>query len=166
MPIDVRQDYVTKSVIEDLTDEEINQIWAEAYQLYLAGEPLYLIGDEDVIAKQEQSKHAEQDERKGIIEEYLDKLFPDNWSTMDLYDRRHWLDDPLAKIGSVQKNYACIAEIWCECLGKDKTDMTRYNTREINDILKALPNWEFCSSTKQFPIYGTQKYYRRKDELM
>ena len=32
MPIDVRTEYVTKSVVEDLTDEEIDQIWAEAYQ--------------------------------------------------------------------------------------------------------------------------------------
>ena len=166
MPIDVRPEFITKSVANDLTDYEIDQIWAEAYQMYLAGEPLYLEGEEDVIAKIEQHKHSESDERKGIIEAYLNKKFPENWNSMDLYDRKNWLDDPIAKNGIYQKDFVCVAEIWCECLGKDKTDMTRYNTREVNEILKSLGGWEFINSTRNFPIYGKQKYYRRKDSLL
>ena len=166
MPIDVRRDHITKCVIDDLTPEEINQIWAEAYQIYLAGEKLYLDNEEDILAKIEQAKHAESDERKGIIENFLDRLYPDDWDKKDIYERRAWLDSPLANNGKVQKNYVCVAEIWAECLGKDKADMSRYNTREINETLKALPNWEFVSSTKNFSIYGKQKYYRRKESLL
>ena len=166
MPIDVRPEYATKSVNDDLTQDEVNQIWAEAYQLYLAKEPLYLVGDEDIIAKIEQHKHSEADERKGIIEEYLNTKFPDDWDKMDLYDRRRWLEDPLSKNGTAQKDFVCIAEVWCECLGKDKTEMSRYNTREVNEILRSLPEWEAIASTKNFPLYGKQKYYKRKDSLL
>ena len=166
IPIDVRPEFVTKSVINDLTQEEINQIWAEAYQLYLAKEPLYVSPEEEVIAKIEQHKHSEVDERRGIIEEYLNTKFPENWDSMDLYDRRRWLEDPLAKKGTVQKDFVCIAEIWCECLGKDKTEMSRYNTREINEILRSMPDWETVTSTKNFSFYGKQKYYKRKDSLL
>ena len=166
MPIDVRPEYATKSVNDDLTQDEINQIWAEAYQLYLAKEPLYLVGDEDIIAKIEQHKHSEADERKGIIEEYLNTKFPDDWDKMDLYDRRRWLEDPLSKNGTTQKDFVCVAEVWCECLGKDKNDMSRYNTREINEILRSLPEWEAITSTKNFSLYGKQKYYKRKDSLL
>ena len=166
LPIDVRPEFVTKSVPEDLTDEEIDQIWAEAYKLYRAGEPLYMTGEEDVIAKIEQHKHSETDERKGVIEEYLNKKYPDSWNDMDLYDRRHWLEDPLSRNGTVPKDFVCVAEIWCECLGKDKTDMSRYNTREVNEILRSLPEWEYINSTKNFSIYGKQKYYKRKDSLL
>lgn len=166
MPIDVRPEYATKSVNDDLTQDEVNQIWAEAYQLYLAKEPLYLVGDEDIIAKIEQHKHSEADERKGIIEEYLNTKFPDDWDKMGLYDRRRWLEDPLSKNGTVQKDFVCIAEVWCECLGKDKTEMSRYNTREVNEILRSLPEWEAIASTKNFPLYGKQKYYKRKDSLL
>lgn len=166
MPIDVVRDRIKKSVVDDLTDEEINQIWAEAYQIYLSGEPLYLTGDEDIIAKIEQHRHSESDERKGIIEKYLDTKFPDEWDSMDLYDRRRWLEDPLSKNGATQKDFVCVAEIWCECLNKDKTDMSRYNTREINEILRSLPEWEPVASTKNFSIYGKQKYYRRKESLL
>lgn len=166
MPVDVRPEYATKSVIDDLTQSEINQIWAEAYQLYIAKEPLYLSGNEDKIAKDEQRAHSETDERRGIIEKYLNTQFPDDWGQLDIYDRRRWLESPLSKKGAIQKDFVCIAEIWCECLGKDKNDMSRYNTREINEILKTLPEWEAISSTKNFPIYGKQKYYKRKDSLM
>lgn len=166
LPVDVRPEFVTKSVTQDLTEEEIDQIWAEAYMLYKAGEPLYMTGEEDVIAKIEQHKHSEADERKGIIEEYLNRKYPEAWSTMDLYDRRRWLEDPLSQNGTIQKDFVCVAEIWCECLGKDKTDMSRYNTREVNEILRSLPEWEPVTSTKNFPIYGKQKYYRRKDSLL
>ena len=166
LPIDVRPEFVTKSVPNDLTEEEIDQIWAEAYVLYKAGEPLYMTGEEDIIAKIEQRKHSETDERRGIIEEYLNKKYPNNWDKMDLYTRKQWLDDPLSQNGAIQKDFVCIAEIWCECLGKDKTDMSRYNTREINEILKVLPEWEYINSTKNFAIYGKQKYYKRKDSLL
>ena len=166
MPIDVRPEYATKSVNDDLIQDEVNQIWAEAYQLYLAKEPLYLVGDEDIIAKIEQHKHSEADERKGIIEEYLNTKFPDDWGKMDLYDRRRWLEDPLSKNGTVQKDFVCIAEVWCECLGKEKNDMSRYNTRDINEILRSLPEWEAITSTKNFSLYGKQKYYKRKDSLL
>ena len=166
IPIDVRPEFVTKSVINDLTQEEINQIWAEAYQLYLAKEPLYFNPEEEGIAKIEQHKHSEVDERRGIIEEYLNTKFPENWDSMDLYDRRRWLEDPLAKKGTIQKDFVCIAEIWCECLGKDKTEMSRYNTREINEILRSMSDWETVTSTKNFSFYGKQKYYKRKDSLL
>lgn len=166
LPIDVHPEFVTKSVPDDLTSEEIDQIWAEAYELYKAGEPLYMTGDEDAIAKIEQHKHSEVDERRGLIEKYLNEKYPDNWQTLDIFDRRAWLEDPLAKKGTVRKEFVCVAEIWCECLGKNKTEMSRYSTREINDILRVLPDWEYVNSTKNFSLYGKQKYYKRKDSLL
>lgn len=166
LPIDVRPEYATKNVAQELTEEEVDQVWAEAYEMYKQGESLYMTGEEDIIAKIEQHKHSEQDERKGIIEEYLNAKYPDNWISMDLYDRRRWLEDPLSQAGTIQKDFVCVAEIWCECLGKEKNDMSRYNTRDINDILRSLPEWEASTSTKNFSIYGKQKYYKRKDSLL
>ena len=164
-PIDINTSLATKSVPDDMTAEEVNQIWAEAYQLWKAGEKLYFDYDETKIAKKEQSKHSATDERVGVIEEFIERLLPEDWNDKDLYERRNWLNDPLSKQGSVQRENVCMAEIWCECLGKDKNEMSRYNTREINDILRSMPDWEFVSATKKFPIYGKQKYYRRKDSL-
>lgn len=166
-PIDIHPENAKKSVVNDLTQYEIDQIWAEAYQLYLNGEPLYFESNKvSSLAKAEQAKHSSTDERLGVVLEYINKLLPDDWDKKDLYDRRTWLDDPLAKNGTVERETVCIAEIWCECLNKDKKDMTRYNTREVNDLMKSLPDWEFVTSTKHFSIYGKQKYFRRKESLL
>lgn len=166
MPVDVRTEFITKSVINDLTQDEIAQVWAEAYYLYLKGEPLYLSQAENNLAIAEQVKHAETDERKGIIEQYLNRLYPKDWAKKDIYERRSWLDSPIASKGEIQKDIVCVAEIWSECFGKDAADMTRYNTKDINDTLKSLNDWEFVPSTKNFPIYGKQKYYKRKESLL
>lgn len=165
-PIDIRPDFAKKSVVRDLTPDEVAQIWAEAYTLYKQGEPLYFDSEESALARAEQHKHTATDERRGVIEAFLEKRLPEDWNSKDLYDRRSWLDDPLASNGVWKRDFVCMAEIWCECLGKDKTDMSRYNTREINDIMRSLTDWEFVPSTKNFAIYGKQKYYRRKDSLM
>lgn len=160
LPVDVRPDSIVKSVTEDMTDDEVDQIWAEACVLYRAGEPLYLSKEEDEMAREEQTRHMDTDERAGVIEKYLSRLFPGDWDTLDLYQRRRWLDDPLACEGTERKECTCVAEVWCECLGKDKSEMSRYNTRELNDILKTMPGWEPVG-VKSFPIYGRQRCYKR-----
>ena len=165
-PINVDFERATKSVKTDLTQDEVDQIWAEAYYLVKQGEKLYFDEEESELAKKSQTEHSAVDERTGLVEQYLNKLLPKDWDKKDLYDRRSWLDDPLAEAGTEQRDFVCTAEIWCECLGKDKNDMTRYNTKDINSLMATLPNWEFVSSTKNFPIYGKQRFYKRKDNLL
>lgn len=165
-PVDIHPEFAIKSVKDDLNEEEVKQIWAEAYELWKQGEQLYFDDSEGALARAEQHKHTATDERRGVIESFLERMLPDDWDKKDLYDRRTWLDDPLSNNGTWKRDFICMAEIWCECLQKDKTDMSRYNTREINDIMRSLPDWEFVPSTKNFPIYGKQKYYKRKDSLM
>lgn len=163
MPIDVHHKKAIKSVMDDMTDDEIDQIWAEAYNMYCDGETLYLSETESELAAEEQMQHCEFDDRTGLVVEYLDRLYPDNWDEKDLNERRLWLSNQLGVKGTNPKNCVCVAEIWCECLGKDKADMSRYNTKEINEIIRGLDNWTLSKSTKNFgPIYGTQKYYVRK----
>lgn len=166
MPIDVRPEFATRSVAFDMTPEEVDQIWAEAYQYYLKNEPLYLSENENRIAQIKQAEHSEVDERKGIIEKFLNAKLPTTWADKDLSERRNWIDSPISEKGTRLRYEVCVAEIWCECLFREQSDMTKYNTREINDILRSLPEWEVAEGTKNFPIYGRQRYYVRKDDLL
>ena len=140
----------------------IDQIWAEAVYMYRKGETLYLSKEAEKIATVQQKLHSETDERRGLIEAYLNRLLPEDWDTLDLYERRAFMEDPLSEKGKIDRVYVCIAEIWCECLGKNKEDMDRYKTRDINDIMRGLEEWEQVNSTRNFKIYGKQKYYARK----
>ena len=165
MPVDIHNTKLLDNppLVQFLKDQDmIDQVWAEAVFLYRKGETLYLSPDAEKIASEEQAIHSEVDERRGIIESYLDRLLPEDWDNRDLFQRRTFLNDPLSENGKVMRDYVCVAEVWCECLGKEKEDMDRYKTREVNDILRGLPGWEAVGSTRNFKIYGKQKYYARR----
>lgn len=160
IPVDIDKTRSTKDVFH-IPQEEIDQIWAEAFELYMSGETLWLGEEAEMLAKEEQRAHSESDEREGIITSFLNRKLPANWDDMDLWQRKDYLDDPLSPNGVKEREYVCVAEVWCECLGRNKEDMDRYKTREINDLLKSIDGWTPCKSTKNFPIYGKQKYYIR-----
>jgi len=164
MPVDIDQKKARSSVWSEEFDECLAQVWAEAVHLFRQKEPLFLSSEAEKIAYIEQAKHSETDERKGIIEEYLDTFLPADWADRDIFDRRLFLQDPLSskETAEEERNYVCIAEIWAECLEKNKEDMTRYNTRDLNDVMRSLDNWEEESSTKNFNLYGKQRFYARK----
>lgn len=159
MPVDMDVRNAVLSVFDDLTPEEVDQIWAEAMKYYKDGESLFLSKEAEAIAALEQKAHSETDERKGLIEKYLNTLLPKDWAERTLYERREYLNDPLSPNGVNPREVVCVAEVWCECLGKEKEDMDRYKTGGINDILKSLEDWQQSNSTKNFAIYGKQKYY-------
>lgn len=158
-PVKVIVEDIMKSVVDDLPGER-DQIWAEAVRLYRQGETLFLSPEADKIARVERSNHSETDERTGLIEQYLDARLPENWKELELYERQQYLSQDTTE-GELRQ-FVCMAEVWCECLGKPKAEMTRWNTKDINDILKGMEGWEFRATTKNFGEYGKQKYYARK----
>ena len=62
----------TKSVFNDLDSKEVGQIWAEARVLYLLGEPLFLTGESEELAKKAQEGHREDDAKFGLVQEFLE----------------------------------------------------------------------------------------------
>lgn len=76
----------------DLDEHEISQIWAEVLEYVNAGEKLYLDANLDIYAKEEQREAMESDEREGLVREYLEKLLPEKWADMTLYERRNYLN--------------------------------------------------------------------------
>lgn len=162
-PVDTNKARATKHAAnpDDLPQSEVNQIWAEAVTLYRNGEPLTLSAPAEETARNERFMHSEADERTGLIEEYLAKKLPANWSTMDIPDRRQYLRDPLRPKGVHLRQAVCVAEVWVECMGREPNEMDKYKTREYNDILRDLPGWRRGKSTKTFGEYGVQRYYER-----
>lgn len=172
MPVDVENIRLTENErLRAFLDspDEIDQVWAEAMKLYKSGEKLYLSPEAERIATREQIAHSEADERSGIIEAYLDTPLPENWDQLDIFGRRLYLSSGYESLDPATlhpRQKVCVAEVWCECLGKNREDMDRYKTREINDILRSLKGWETNGSTSNFSLYGKQKFYFRKDDLL
>lgn len=140
-----------------------DQFWSEAKEIYESGEELYLEGSLLDIATDYQNEALEQDERVGIVEQYLNRLLPTNWHEMDLYKRRSFLngDDFICEKGTIQRAEVSNAEIWCECFGKSQSDLKSSDSYQLAAIMKQIGGWERTSSIKKQAIYGRQKIYKR-----
>lgn len=139
-----------------------DQFWAEAMYYYNQGEKLYLEGDIAVAAEKHQMEAMEQDNRLGMVLDYLDKLLPENWNNMTLYERRNFLDgDALSPKGTIKRTSVSCIEIFSECFGCDPTKITRSDSFSIAAIMMQIPGWKKVNKTKRLPIYGPQKYYER-----
>jgi len=150
----------------------IDQVWAEAVEAYRDNEPLYLDNDMQRQAQQVQARHMSIDERTGMVEVYLAKKLPHNWRDLGMYERRMYLDgapeDPEADFYDdlhFERERVCVAEVWAECFERELRELSKYEARKINDILRTLEGWEYVDEQARFQIYGKQRYYQRvKDD--
>lgn len=157
----------------NMSQWEVGQVWAEAVQLYEAGETLYLQGEAAEMAIAEQVASMEADDRVGMVESYLDMILPLTWYEMSLSERRSYLDagedfGQIKPSGSegLERTRACVLEIWCECFGKRREDITRRDQDEIHNIMRQVDGWERHSKGNgrlRFPVYGPQRAYIRSE---
>ena len=148
----------------EMTAELVQQIWAEVAEIARSGEKLYLDADLEAYARQEQREAMEQDDREGIVRNYLDMLLPDDWDSMDYYRRREYIrdiDDPTRAEGTVKRQTVSNIEIWCECFGKSKEEMRPSDSYAISAIMVRIEGWEKCGMRQMLPIYGRQRVYTR-----
>lgn len=166
-PIDVGVQKNSKSVFDDLTEYEINQIWAEAVELWKAGEKLFLTGEEEKEAKRQQEEHSEESAKAGLIEEYLNRLLPEDWYELGIPEKRNFIQgnefgEP--KEGTLRRDKTCVMEIWVELFNGDPKQLTPMQSREINDILSGIKGWAKYNSKLRFgKVYGVQRAYIRKN---
>lgn len=168
-PIDVHIERAVKNVFEDLTDYEIDQIWAEVVQIYKQGEKLYMDTDElRKLSEQEQNQHFEESPLTGDVVKYLNTLLPENWGKMDLSDRRLFLngnDFGVKEEGTVVRDKVCPLEVWCEAFGGDRKDFNYQKSKEIKDIINRTGEWEQVKYSIRFgDIYGNQRGFKRKND--
>ena len=151
----------------DLSMDEIDQLWAEAYHYWSEGEPLVLEGALEEEALRIQLSHTEGGELVGLIEEYLEMELPEDWESKDIYDRREYIrnygDDDYC--GSVPRERVCALEIWCEVMEGDRKNLQNAKAREIIDILQSIKGWSPYSKSvgkmRFGKMYGVQRAFVR-----
>ena len=149
----------------DLTQEAVDQIWAETKMLAEAGEKLFLDPKLESCAQEEQREAMERDDREGIVREYLDMPLPENWDDMDMYRRRDYFrdpSDPTRPEGVKRRTEVSNLEIWCECFGKAREDIKPSDSYAIAAIMARIGGWGKPAKSMRLPIYGKQRVYRRK----
>lgn len=151
----------------DLSKDEIDQLWAEAFVYWSEGEPLVLEGALEEEALRIQLSHTEGGELVGLIEEYLEMELPEDWESKDIYDRREYIRNygDADYCGSVQRERVCALEIWCEVMEGDRKNLQNAKAREIIDILQSIKGWSPYSKSvgkmRFGKMYGVQRAFIR-----
>lgn len=148
----------------NFTPEFRAQFWAEAKEIWKSGEKLYLEGDVLAEAEKMQQSAMEVDERVGMVEEYLNTMLPEDWDSMDLFQRRNYLNgsefgSPAHK-GCELRTEVSNAEIWCECFGKSLQELKPTDSYSIAALMSQIGGWERTTTIKRQPLYGRQRLYK------
>lgn len=149
----------------DLTDDDVNQIWAEVYATFkdIGAKSLYLGKEATKLAVEAQEAALETDEREGLVSAYLEVLLPEDWSDRSIPDRKAFFDEfngEFQEAGSVERDGISIAEILTECLGHAKGRTGRKESNEVASILRRL-GYEPSGSRRIGP-YGKQIYWKKR----
>lgn len=161
-PVDVMIQKPTKNIFK-MTDEDINQLWAEAKMRWQSGEELFLKGDLEYTAQEAQELHYDVDIREGMILEYLNKSIPVEFKDWDInrrndfwYGTIHYPSCNEPQL--ITREYVCVAEIWCEAFHRNAMDSDRKSSVEISRMLQHL-GWKQDGTAKTYKAYGKQKIF-------
>jgi predicted P-loop ATPase len=151
-----------------LTQEEVDQIWAEALHYYENHEPLYLDKSVEELAVREQREAMEMDDREGTVRDYLDMLLPESSGSMSLYERRNFISgsefEGSKAVGVNKRMRVCNMEIWCECFGKERGNLKRQDANEISAIMNNIEGWNRMEGKQRYSLYGLQRGYNREQD--
>lgn len=149
----------------DMTDDYINQVWAEAYHYYRQGESLILPPELNEAAEQAQRAAMEPDDRAGIVRVFLELRLPpkEEWDQLDGWRRYEYCKDsenPTRKRGR-SRDFVSNIEIWVECFGKRKEDIQPKDSYAIAGIMKRFSDWQKADKPVRLSGYGLQRGYKR-----
>jgi predicted P-loop ATPase len=158
-PVHIRKGKLVKA--RGLTPDVVDQIWAEAKIAYELGEDLVLSPEAEALAQDAQRGAMEQDDRQGLVEEYLDRLLPENWKKLDRDQKLFFLDS--SETGTVQRTEVSNVEIWAEALHGSVERMTTRDSYDIAKIMAKIPGWSKTGLVITVSGYGKQRVYKRNN---
>ena len=151
---------------ELLTEEYVDQVWAEAVHLYKAGEQLWLDLDESLLAFDVRDTHMEDDPLPGKVEHFLETEIPSDWHTMGKMDQQMWLENPDSVIAS---SILCRIDLVCSAMVLDglghRSQLREGETRPIFKVLDSLPGWVKLPKQVHVPGYGKQTAFQRLESI-
>lgn len=161
--VECGEDITTKDVWDDLPGE-VDQIWAEAVVRFQEGETLYLSHELETKSRELQTAHNElaADDRAGMIEAFIRKELPTTWESMTMKQRQDWFrlsSETESSEPRMKRETICAVEVLVELFGQQLDEKTRYRTKDINQMLRELPELEYVGRTRD-KVYGLQRRFK------
>jgi hypothetical protein len=148
-----------------LTPEYVDQVWAEAMDLYLAdAEPLFVNEEQAEQAAAVRAGFTEETPLVGYVEDYCRNLVPPGWDTMTRTAKREWFAYD-GNTGTVPISRVCAAEVIEMVTNKGPGEYTQALTTQVTNALKQLPGWVPVGMADSGG-YGRQLMFVRVEDLL
>lgn len=146
----------------------IPQLWAEAYNRYLAGEKTYFDAAMEAKATKKQTDHTEEDINQVAVAAWISRKVPADWSTRTLDERRFWWTTEYKQhqndVSLVFRDRICAQEVAMEFF--DLHYVNGKQSRTVNGALSGIEWLEKESTPRKHNIYGSQRCYSVIFEMM
>lgn len=143
-----------KKNIHEISDEIIQQIWAEAYELYTKGEQIYFTEAEQKAADEYRSEAVEENILLYQVDEYLNMPVPKNWNSKSDLDRKiyydHYREGETNKFdeGDAIIDRVTVKELTYVMKIEPRNATYTSHTKVIRLHMDNLPGWEYKKSMK------------------
>ena len=154
----------TKNVFK-MTQEDIDQLWAEAVHYYRQGEELMLPPKYAKLAtaRADDANEMSEDGKIGMIEAFIRQPIPTEWNNKTRRERADWFrfnhDQEFSPDGPEnRRKFICAQEIANELYGRE---ISRYDAKEINFLLGRIEGLEPVGKIRTGDkVYGGQNRFR------
>ena len=174
LPIAINITKPSKGVFTDTIDDEIDQIWAEAFVAWNNHESLWYGDEMAEIAEKVQDRYTEELTWLGTIESFLEKDIPVDWYSRSVLQRVDYFfgnsdfdSDVEPKL--MRRDKISAVEIWCEALGGELRRLSPFDSNKIIAVLEKLEDWTPYNvgngRLNMGSSYGFQKAYIRKVDV-
>ena len=145
-----------------MTDEYIDQVWAEAKHLYLSGEKLYLTDEENQLAEAVREQFTGHDGLVGTIEAFISSPIAPKWDVMSTQQRLQWLSMHAEGLveSDTRRSEVSPMQVWVEGFGKNPADARNNEIQKLERIMRTMPSLSLISTSYQQPAYGKQPVYK------
>jgi predicted P-loop ATPase len=131
-----------------MSDEYVDQVWAEAVHLYQQGERIWLTPEETELVRANVAIHVEEDSLVGVLQAWLDgETDSDDFRDEDAPEER--------------RDVTCSRELFARAVNPMKAPDQK-DLRDVTRAMAKLPDWRLTPKSHRAPGgYGPQKLFVR-----
>jgi len=144
--------------VYEMDKEIVDQVWAEALELYANDEPLYLDKELSAEAKLVQEDYTQENPLVESIEHFVSMRIPPNWYDLDYYEKLDFINsyDKQDQSELVERDRVCKYEIW-ELVIQGKGTITLMAWQQIKQAMDKLKGWVKVKEQQRYGHYPRHK---------
>ena len=164
LPVRCKANPNTHLIFEPSFDDFVDQLWAEAVQMYYSKVSTLLSPEAEILAEAEREEHYEIDPRTAAIQKYVDMYVPLEWDKMNQTERKMYYanydEDEVDKEKCMLMDFVSAPAVLIEALDYEIGKVKPTDSRDVNRVLCRIQGWE--RGVRRCKAHGQQRGYARK----